>query len=114
MVANFSNEKLTIPKATVLGVAEKITEKLADTINAGDKPKSSLLDNQQRKKRNVALYRKLLQGKLDHLGRQYISIQRFRHLISRSQPWPPHEGKIYGRELYISFFIHHKFHMHWP
>jgi hypothetical protein len=96
MVPNFSNEELTIPKATAL-VTEEITEELLDTINAGDNPKSSLLDNQQRKKKNEALYRKLLQGKLDHLGRQYISIERFRHLISRSQPWPSHEGKICGR-----------------
>ena len=34
MVPNFSKEELTIHKATVLGVAEKITEELVNEINA--------------------------------------------------------------------------------
>jgi len=33
MVANFSNEELTIPKATVLGIAEGVTEEIVDRIN---------------------------------------------------------------------------------
>ena len=33
MVANFSDEALTIPKATVLGIAEGISEGLVDKIN---------------------------------------------------------------------------------
>jgi len=36
MVANFSDEQLIIPKATVLGVAEEITEELVDRINPRD------------------------------------------------------------------------------
>jgi hypothetical protein len=36
IVANFSEEPLTIPKATVLGVTEEISETLADCINQGD------------------------------------------------------------------------------
>jgi len=68
MVVNFSNEELTIPNAILIGVAEEITEELVGVINAGDKPKCSLLNNQQRKKGNEALYRKLLQGKLDYLS----------------------------------------------
>jgi hypothetical protein len=38
MVANFSNEKLIIPKATVLGIAEEATEELRDRINARNSP----------------------------------------------------------------------------
>jgi hypothetical protein len=67
MVANFSNEQLTIPKATVLGVVEEMTDKLVNTNSAGDKTASSLIDNQPQKKRNEAIYRKLLQGKLNSL-----------------------------------------------
>ena len=67
MVANFSNEELTIPKATVLGVAEEVSEALVDRINAGDRSNSSPPTPQHRKKNNRALYQKLLQGKLDHL-----------------------------------------------
>jgi hypothetical protein len=52
MVASFSKEELTIPKATVLGVAEEITEELVNEINADDKPKSDLVNDRQRKKRN--------------------------------------------------------------
>jgi hypothetical protein len=32
MIANFTNEALTIPKATVLGIAEVISELLVDSI----------------------------------------------------------------------------------
>jgi DNA-binding LacI/PurR family transcriptional regulator len=34
MIANFSNEPLTIPKATIRGVAEEAAEALIDKINA--------------------------------------------------------------------------------
>jgi hypothetical protein len=68
VTVNFSNEGLTIPNATVLGVAEETTEELVGRFNAGDKPKCSLLNNQQRKKGNEASYQKLLQGKLDYLS----------------------------------------------
>jgi hypothetical protein len=33
MLANFSSEELTIPKATILGVAEEVSESLVDKIN---------------------------------------------------------------------------------
>ena len=36
MVAIFSSEELTIPKATVLGVAEEISELLVDKFNVGN------------------------------------------------------------------------------
>ena len=62
MVANFSDEQLIIPKATVLGVAEEITEEPVDRINPRDHPISDPLNDKQRKKKNEFLYRKLLHG----------------------------------------------------
>ena len=41
-VANFSDEALTIPKATVLGIAEGISESLVDKINA--RPETNLIE----------------------------------------------------------------------
>jgi len=70
MIANFSGEELTIPKATVLDVAEEITEELVDKINAEDTPKSDLVNDRQRKRRSKLLYRKLLLGKLDLLSEE--------------------------------------------
>ena len=49
MVTNFSNEELTIPNGTLLGVTDEMTE-LVDRINAGDIPKYCPLNNRQRKK----------------------------------------------------------------
>jgi len=39
MITNFSNETLTVPKATVLGIAEEISESIVDKI----KEKASLV-----------------------------------------------------------------------
>jgi homoaconitase/3-isopropylmalate dehydratase large subunit len=66
MIANFSDE-LIIPKATVVNIAEEVTEKVIDRINARDstRPQPS---NHQRKEKNKTLYKKQLQGKLDHLS----------------------------------------------
>jgi hypothetical protein len=90
IVANFSDEQLIIPKATVLGVAEEITEELLDRINPRDTPISDPLSNKQKKKRNELLYRKLLQGKLDHLPvkeRQLIEpvLLKYAHLFHDEQ-----------------------------
>jgi hypothetical protein len=52
MIANFSVEELIVPKATVLGVAEEITEELVDRINPRDTPISEPLSDKQKKKRN--------------------------------------------------------------
>ena len=60
---NLTNEELVIPKAKILGVTDEISETLVDCINADfDQPTKPC-----RKRRNEALYQKLLQGKLDHL-----------------------------------------------
>jgi hypothetical protein len=37
MLANFSNDELILPKATILGVAEEVSESLVDRINAKTK-----------------------------------------------------------------------------
>jgi hypothetical protein len=34
MLANFSEETLTVPKHTVLGIAQQVSEELIDKINA--------------------------------------------------------------------------------
>jgi hypothetical protein len=69
-VTNCSSEELTIPKGTILVVAEEISEPLVDGINAGNGSESGLMTSQQRKRRNMALNQKLLQGKLDHLSKE--------------------------------------------
>ena len=56
MVAHFSKEELTIPLATVLGVAVEITEELVHKIKAEDKPNSDQVNDRQRNKRNEPLY----------------------------------------------------------
>ena len=64
MLANFSEETLTVPKYTVLGVAQQVSEELIFKINAESEPDS---DRSLTRKKNEALYKKLLPGKLDHL-----------------------------------------------
>jgi hypothetical protein len=65
MVANFTNEALTLPKVTVLGIAERISESLVDRINS-----DSDLPTKPCRKKNEALYRKFLQKKLEHLSQE--------------------------------------------
>jgi hypothetical protein len=60
MLANFSDEPLTIPKATVLGVAEGISEATVDKITTGGQASSSVPSRPHRKKKNEVLYNKLL------------------------------------------------------
>ena len=67
MLANFSDQTLTVPKSTVLGTAEEASEPLKDGINQRKESNSVSPLRPQRKKNNEALYRKLLNGKLDHL-----------------------------------------------
>jgi hypothetical protein len=86
MLTNFSHETLTLPKSTVLGVAEEVSEELVDRIN---KPEETSLESptrNRRKRKNEALYNKLLGGKLDHLRpeeRQKIEpvLQKFAHVF---------------------------------
>jgi hypothetical protein len=67
MLTNFSQETLTVHKATVLGVAEGVSEDLVDRINAGKVSDLSGPVKPPRERKNKLLYDQLLQGKLDHL-----------------------------------------------
>jgi hypothetical protein len=66
-VANCSDEALTIPKATVLGISEGISESFVGKINA--RSGTNLIEPAKppRKRRNETLQNKYLHGKLDHL-----------------------------------------------
>ena len=70
MLANFSDQTLTVPKSTVLGIAEDASEPLIDRINQRKELNSDSPLRPQRKKKNEALYRKLLNEKLDHLSQE--------------------------------------------
>jgi len=70
MVANFSDEALTIPKKSILGVAEQIAEPLVKRINDKGKSDINSPEKPRRKRKNEALYQKLLQGKLDRLPQE--------------------------------------------
>jgi hypothetical protein len=68
MIANFSEEPLTVPKSTVLGIAEETSQTLVDKINPSVRSDTKLPIKPPRKRKNQALYRKILRGKLDHLS----------------------------------------------
>jgi hypothetical protein len=68
MITNFSDEPLTVPKSTVLGIAEEMSEALVKKINPAGECDAKLPIKPPRKGKNEALYRKLLRGKLDHLS----------------------------------------------
>jgi hypothetical protein len=79
MLTNFSNETLIIPKSTVVGVAETVSESLVNKLNAD-------MQNDTLKKNNNALFQKLLGNKLDHLTspeRELIGpvLRRYAHLF---------------------------------
>jgi hypothetical protein len=67
MLTNFSQQELTLPKATVLGLPEKVSETLIDQINIEKPQDTESPTSPQEKARNEALYKKLLGGKLYHL-----------------------------------------------
>jgi hypothetical protein len=86
LVANFSNETLTLPKATVLGIAEPVREDEIYKINPKAKLGAQSVAKSQKQVRNEVQYEKLLQGKLDHLekeDRQYIEpvLKRYIHVF---------------------------------
>ena len=62
MLVNFGDSPITIPKSTVLGIAEQVSETLVNRINTSQRCKEmgKVIENE-------VLYRKLLGGKLDHL-----------------------------------------------
>ena len=67
MLANFRDEELTVPKATILRVAEEISESLVDKINSRSESNLTEHSKPPLKRKNEVLYNKLLKGKLDHL-----------------------------------------------
>jgi hypothetical protein len=62
MVAIVSDESHTIPKKTVLGVAEQIAEPLVNRINAESRSDTNSPLRPLRKRNNEVLYQKLLYG----------------------------------------------------
>jgi len=67
MITNFSNEGLMVPKATVLGIAEEISETIVDKINREGQSSFDIPTESHNCEKNKALFQKLLKGKLDHL-----------------------------------------------
>jgi hypothetical protein len=63
-----SREPLTLPKSTVLGIAEEVSEDLIDRMNKSKLAEPDLPAKPKRKKRDDALYNKLLGGKLNYLS----------------------------------------------
>jgi len=59
ILANFSDEELTVPKATVLGVAEEMSESLVNDINEVQTPAKSEPNKPPRRRKNEVLYQKL-------------------------------------------------------
>ena len=67
MLANVSEEALTVPKRTVLGIAQQVSEELKNKINPEGKSDS---DRPLSREKNEALCKKLLPGKLNHLTQE--------------------------------------------
>jgi len=84
MLANFSPEKLTLHKATVLGLTEEVSEALTNRINIEKPQRTGSPNNPQKGARNKALYDKLLGGKLDHLNEKRLIepvLQKYAHVF---------------------------------
>jgi hypothetical protein len=65
MVANFSNQELTLPKATVRGMAERVSEPLIDRINARSETSANKPTKPPRKRNNKVRYDKRQEYSLD-------------------------------------------------
>jgi len=86
LFANFSNKTLTVPKATILGKAEELSEGEINKMNSRSEPGYKVPTKHPRQKKNDALYQKLLSGKLEHLtleDKQQIEplIQKYVHVF---------------------------------
>jgi len=77
MLANISDQKLTVPKSTVLGTTEEASEPLIDKINQRKELNSDSPLRPQRKRENEALYSKLLNGKFDNLNQKENLLCRY-------------------------------------
>jgi len=99
MLANFCDEPLTIPKVTILGVAEEASGTLIDRINANTKSRMNTPTKPPRKKQTKNLYDKLLQRKLDHLtpgDRQHIEpvLRKYAHVFHDEESIDFKETKV--------------------
>ena len=75
MIENFSRE-VTVPKATVLGVAEEVSEALVNKTNADKESDTNIPPKPPRQRKNELLYNQLLQGKLVHLNQEIRHIKQ--------------------------------------
>jgi len=60
MITIFSEESLTVPKSTVIGVAEQVSEAWVNHVNTGELSKSSVTIKHKEEMKNAALYQRLL------------------------------------------------------
>jgi hypothetical protein len=67
MLTNFSDQTMTVPKSTVRGIGEEVSESLVEKINAKT---TKCPQKPETRKKNEALYGKLLKGKLHHLKQE--------------------------------------------
>jgi hypothetical protein len=64
MITNFSDKALTVPKVTVLVIADNISEAIVDKINTDGQ---SSFDDSYSREKNKVLFQKPLKRKVDHL-----------------------------------------------
>jgi hypothetical protein len=67
MLTNFSEQTMTVPKSTVRGIVEEVSEPLVEKFNEKN---AKWPQKPEMRKKNEALYGKLLKGKLDHLKQE--------------------------------------------
>jgi hypothetical protein len=63
-----------VPKITVLGIAEEISESIVDKINREGQSSFDVPTESHSCEKNKALFQKLLNGKLDHLPSHEIQL----------------------------------------
>ena len=56
MITNFSEESLTIPKSTIIGVAEQVSEAWVNHVNSEELTKSSATTKHKEESKNAVLY----------------------------------------------------------
>ena len=106
MIANFSGEELTLPKSTVIGLAEEVSEPLIDKINAKSEPSANAPTKPPRKRNNKLLYDKLLHGKLDHLtqdDRRHIEpvLLKYAHIFHDEESNDFKETKVVEHQIIV-------------
>jgi len=90
MLSNFSEETLTVPKHTLLGIAQQVSEELIDKRNAESEPES---DRPLTRKKNELLNNKLLTRKLDFVVEHRVG-KKMAHVDALSR----HVGNVVQRD----------------